>query len=108
VPKYTYGFTNECGFPVSIGMIVEGQGDTAAGPLHLETGAHRTMSVFSKSESAIAELIVDALAGDAGHLNGRKFAVGLGDVEHASDPSRPFEITVEGELCEGLDPGVGG
>jgi hypothetical protein len=88
-------------------MIVEGQGTTAGSLVEIWPDGTRKYVVFSESEAAQATLIVDAETNYSGDPNTREFPVGTGDVEHAPDPSKPFESVIDGELCEGLDPGTG-
>ena len=107
-PKYTYRFTNNCGFPIFVGMHVEGQGTTAGALVEIWPGATRKYVVFSETSGAGATLVVDSPSNTTPYPNTRNFPVGTGDVDHAPDSSRPFESVIDGELCEGLDSGAGG
>ncbi len=106
-PRYAYGFSNTCTFPIDVAMIVDGQ-SLSASVIEVWPDSHRKYAVFSDDPRATARLSLNASEGDPLNTVERSFPVAVGDVDHAPDSSKPLDIVIDGELCKGLDPGASG
>ena len=106
VPRFDYRFTNECAFAINVAIIAPSQG--SANDVTIWPGDQRDYAVFSNDSGELVRLLVSAADGNPNVFNTREFPVGIGDVDHAPNSSRPFESVIDGELCEGLEPGAGG